>query len=344
MISRVAEHCYWMSRYLERAENTARILEVNETLLLDFVVPIEQQWKPLLIISGIHDVPGEPDSESVQNYLTWERDNPSSIASSLAAARENARIIREVISADMWERINYYYLWMQDPATWDLYNRRRTDFYCQIKRINQLIHGITEGTMSHDEAWDFYLLGKYLERACQTARILDVKYHILLPTPEHVGTPVDSAHWMAILTSCSGYEPFHKKRLVGDLGISVADFLVFDPLFPRSVRYCLARSQRAAHAITGRPITQPGNEVEHAINSLVRWLNLVKVDDFVKAGLHEELTSIIDRIHGIGGTIHRTYFDVNLEDWGISEGGPQDPLGPTMRATAPNFRECRTVA
>jgi uncharacterized alpha-E superfamily protein len=344
MISRVAEHCFWMSRYLERAENTARTLEVNETLLLDLVVPIEQQWKPLLIISGIHDMPGEPDGETVQNYLTWERDNPSSIASSLAAARENARIIREVISADMWERINYYHLWMQSPATRDLYNRNRTDFYCQIKRINQLIYGITEGTMSHGEAWDFYLLGKYVERASQTARILDVKYHILLPTPEQVGTPVDSAHWMAILTSCSGYEPFHKKRLVGDPGISVADFLIFDPLFPRSVRYCLWRLQRAAHAITGRPITQPGNEVEHAINSLIRWLNLVKIDDFVMAGLHEELTKIINCIHQIGEIIHRTYFDVSLENWGISESGPQEPLQPATEVTAPNSQECQTVS
>src|SRR5437588_413014 len=177
MISRVAEHCLWLSRYLERAENTARTIEVNETLLLDFEVPLEQQWKPILIISGIHDFAGD-DGEAAQHHMTWEEKNPSSIASSLAAARENARIIREVISADMWERINYYHLWMNSPSARDLYNRSRTEFYSRIKRINQLIHGITEGTMSHGEAWDFYLVGKYVERASQTARILDVKYHI----------------------------------------------------------------------------------------------------------------------------------------------------------------------
>ena len=319
MISRVAEHCFWMSRYLERAENTARVLEVNETLLLDFAVPLEQQWKPLLIISGIHDMPGPPDGEAVQNHLTWDADNPSSIVSSLSAARENARIIREVISADMWERLNYYHLWMKSLAARELYERSRTDFYSRIKRINQLVFGIAEGTMSHGEAWEFGLLGKYLERACQTARILDVKYHILLPTPVDVGTPVDVAHWLAILTSCSGYEPFHKKRLLGELGISVADFLVFDPIFPRSVRFCLSRCQRAAHAISGRTLGQPGNEVEHLISTLVRWLNLVKIDDFVKAGLHEELTRVIDSIHEIGKAIHRTYFDVSVENWLASE-------------------------
>jgi uncharacterized alpha-E superfamily protein len=314
VISRVAEHCYWMARYLERAENTARALEVNETLLLDFVVPFEQQWRPLLIISGIHDMPGEPDGETVQNHMTWETSNLSSIASSIAAARENARIIREVISADMWERINYSHLWMQTQDARDLYQQSRTEFYCQIKRINQLIHGITEGTMSHGEPWEFYLLGKYLERSSQTARILDVKYHILLPTPDMVGTPVDSAHWMAILTSCSAYEPFHKKRITGDLGMSVAEFLVLEARFPRSVLYCLSRCQRAAHAISGRPISRPVNDVEHALDSLVGWLNLIKIDDFVRAGLHEELTRVIDRIHEIGDMIHRTYFDFRLGD------------------------------
>jgi uncharacterized alpha-E superfamily protein len=313
MISRVAEQCFWMSRYFERAESTARILEVNETLLLDFHVPLEQQWKPLLIISGIHDYPGPLDGESVQHHMTWDAANPSSIASSLAAARENARIIREVISTDMWERINYYYLWIQSPAAHSLYERNRSDFYNQIKRINQLILGISEGTMSHGETWEFYLLGKYLERSSQTARTLDVKYHVLLPTPEHVGTPVDHAHWTAILKSCSGYEPFLKRRLMGELGHSVAEFLIFDPLFPRSVRFCLNQCRKAVHAISGRATSQPGNEVEHALDSLLRWVNLIKIDDLVRAGLHQELTSVINRVHEIAVGVHRTYFDVRIE-------------------------------
>jgi uncharacterized alpha-E superfamily protein len=309
MISRVAEHCYWMSRYLERVENTARILDVNQTLLLDFDVPLEQQWRPLLIISGIHDMQGE-DAETVQNHMTWEQANPSSIASSVAAARENARIIREVISAEMWERLNYYHLWMQAPAASNLYRTNRSDFYNQIKRINQLVQGIGDGTMAHGEAWEFCLLGWYLERACQTARILDVKYHILLPTPQHVGTPVDNAHWMAILTSCCGYEPYHKKHRAADPSFAVTDFLVFDSLFPRSVKYCLDCCQSAAHAISGRPIGKPGNLVEQSLDSLLTWLNLVDIHDVIKAGLHESLTYVVNRTHEIGDAIHRTYFDV----------------------------------
>ncbi len=311
MISRVAEHCYWLSRYLERAENTARVLEVNQTLLLDFEVPLEQQWKPILIISGIHEFAKPMEAETVQQHMTWDRDNPCSIASSIAHARENARIIREVISADMWERMNFYYLWMQGEVARELYETDRTEFYSQIKRINQLVFGIGEGTMSHGEPWDFYLLGHYLERACQTGRILDVKYHILLPSPEHVGTAVDNAHWMAILKSCSGYEPYHKHRRGVDKGASVADFLIFDPIFPRSIRRCLEYCQEAYCRIAVK--RELSREVGGLLDELVTFINSATLDTFIRRGLHEVLTKIVDTIHDIGNAIRRNFFEVPLE-------------------------------
>ncbi len=312
MISRVAEHCFWMSRYLERAENTARLLDVNQALLLDLALPVEQQWKPLLIISGVYDMPGTPDAEAVQQYMTWEIENHSSIAASLSAARENARIIREVISSEMWERINYYFLWFQGSAARALYDGARSEFYSQIRRINQLVHGIADATMAHGEPWEFFRLGRYLERACQTARILDVKYHVLLPAPEQVGTPVDNAHWVAILTSCSGYEPFHKKvrPAVLDTGVAVADFLIFDPHFPRSVLHCLSECRQAAHAISGRPQDQPANEVETMLAELTCWLAEININEVIRLGLHEVLTRVVDTTHEIGDAIHRTYFDM----------------------------------
>jgi uncharacterized alpha-E superfamily protein len=290
-----------------------------------------------LIISGIHDMPEDADGETVQNHLTWEPENPASIASSIAAARENARNIREVISAESWERLNYYYLWMQSSQARSLYDNDRSAFYSQIKRINQLMMGISEGTMSHGEAWDFFQLGKYLERACQTARILDVKYHILLPTVDQIGTPVDHAHWMAILMSCSGYEPFHKQRPGSDPGISVADFLIFDSIFPRSVRFCLGRCRTAAYAISGRAVGRAGNQVERELDELAGWLNLIRIDDFVEAGLHEALTNIIDRIHAIGASIHRTYFDQrgSLEADTPAESGKTEFMAATASAAVP---------
>lgn len=310
MISRVAEHCYWLARYLERAENTARVLEVNHTLLLDFHLPVEQQWRPLLIISGIHDYPKEATAENVQAYMTWDPDNPCSIVSSLGAARENARIIREVISAEMWERINFYHLWVQGPDARAAFDTNRSEFYAQVRRINQLVHGICDATMAHGEAWEFFRLGAHLERACQTARILDVKYHMLLPRLEDVGTPADNAHWMAILMSCSGYEPFHKKprALPVDPGPVVAEFLIFDGQFPRSVRRCLWECETAlaaaAGSAAGRPLTAP----EEKLRELIGWLDARAVADVIRDGLHESLTRVVDGVHEVGGAIHHAFF------------------------------------
>jgi uncharacterized alpha-E superfamily protein len=317
MISRVAEHCFWMARYLERAENTARILEVNHTLLLDFHIPSEQQWKPLLIISGIHDDPEEPTAEHVQEHLSWNRDNPCSIITSLYWARENARIIREVISAEMWERMNFYHHWMQGTAGRDIYNTNRGEFYAQVRRINQLLHGVADSTMSHGEAWEFFKLGTHLERVSQTARIMDVKYHTLLPRVEDIGSSLDHAHWMAILMSCSGYEPFHKtpRPATMDLGIAVAEFLFFDQPFPRSVRHCLQECAAAIATATGRPSTDPPNLAETTIQDLLAWVDSHTIQSIIQQGLHESLTHVVDTVHTLGEAIHHTFFAAPTESF-----------------------------
>ena len=315
MISRVAEHCFWLARYLERAENTARVLEVNHTLLLDFHLPVDQQWKPLLIISGIHDYEDKPTAENIQEFMTWDRDNPFSIASSLYWARENARIIREVISGEMWERLNFYHLWMQGSLSRGTYNASRVDFYAQVRRVNQLLHGICDSTMSHGEAWAFFQLGTHLERASQMARILDVKYHMILPTLEDVGTPADNAHWLAILMSCSGYEPFHKKArtLPVDPGSAVAEFLIFDELFPRSIHRCLWECETAAASCAGNLVGREPTEAERTVAGLVEWLDQRNIQDVIREGLHETLTHIVDRINEIGHSIQRTFFAAEVK-------------------------------
>lgn len=326
MISRVAEHCFWLARYLERAENTARILEVNHTLLLDFHVPIEQQWKPLLIISGVHDYPHEPSAENVQEYMSWDRDNPFSIASSLAWARENARIIREVISAEMWERMNFYHLWMQSDSARSAFDGHRGDFYAQVRRINQLLHGIADATMSHGEAWEFFKLGTYLERASQTARIMDVKYHTLLPKVEDVGSPIDGAHWVAILTSCSGYEPFHKKPLPAqmDPASAVAEFLIYDEQFPRSILRCLRECASAVAVAAGNAADRAPTEPERRLADLIAYLERRSIAEVVGEGVHEALTHVVDSVHRIGDAIHATYFAVDIH-------GPNSPAAaPTQ--------------
>ncbi len=316
MISRVAEHCFWLSRYLERAENTARILEVNQTLVLDFALPFEQQWKPVLIISGIHDFEGSPDSETVQNLLTWDQDNPCSIAASMSYARENARIIREVISEEMWERINFYYLWLHSPPAREMYDQNRGEFYGQIRRINQLIHGIGEATMFHGESWDFQALGKFVERGIQTARILDVKYHLATKRTDAIEIEVDHAHWSAILKSCSAYEPFHKRAQQGlerRVGVAVAHFLVLEERFPRSVTHCVHQCQLAAAAIAAGAAAIDQSEVDQQLHSLREWLHGEAIESQIETHLHESLTHVVDRLHDIGEAIRKTYFEFKPE-------------------------------
>ena len=321
MISRVAEHCFWLARYLERAENTARVLEVNHTLLLDFHVPVSQQWRPLLIISGVHDYEEEATAEGVQEFMTWDRDNPFSIASSLAWARENARIIREVISGEMWERMNFYHLWMQGTDGRRLYDANRSEFYSKVRRINQLLHGIADATMSHGEAWEFFKLGTYLERASQTARIMDVKYHTLLPQVEDVGSPIDNAHWVAILMSCSGCEPFYKKPRPTpiDPGTAVAEFLIFDEQFPRSIRRCLWGCQEATAAAAGQPLGLHPTEPERQLADLIAYLDARNIPDVIREGLHETLTRVVDSVHEIGVAIHSTFFAAAVVPVGITQ-------------------------
>ncbi len=321
MISRVAEHCFWLARYLERAENTARVVEVNHTLLLDFHVPVSQQWRPLLIISGVHDYEKEATAEGVQEFMTWDRDNPFSIASSLAWARENARIIREVISGEMWERMNFYHLWMQGTDGRRLYDANRSEFYSKVRRINQLLHGIADATMSHGEAWEFFKLGTYLERASQTARIMDVKYHTLLPQVEDVGSPIDNAHWVAILMSCSGCEPFYKKPRPTpiDPGTAVAEFLIFDEQFPRSIRRCLWGCQEATAAAAGQPLGLHPTEPERQLAELIAYLDARNIPDVIREGLHETLTRVVDSVHEIGVAIHSTFFAAAVVPVGLTQ-------------------------
>jgi uncharacterized alpha-E superfamily protein len=315
MLSRVAECLFWMGRYLERSENTARILEVNHTLLLDFHVPFEQQWMPILIISGHgEDFKEEPTAERVQEFLTWDEKNPFSIVSSIAWARENARTVRESISGEMWERMNFYHLWLKGDAAREVYEANRHEFYSQVKRINQLIHGICDATLTHGDAWEFFRLGTYLERACQTARILDVKYHTLLPKVSDVGTPEDNAHWIAILMSCSGYEPFNKipRQFPFDPGVAVGEFLILDEFFPRSIRRCLGQCQKSIAAASRADEGYPPTTAALELDALVQWLTGKSILELIGNGLHESLTHVVDTIHRIGDAVRTSFFDVEF--------------------------------
>src|ERR1700761_315680 len=188
MLSRVAESVYWMSRYVERAENVARFIDVNFHLILDDPTASDQQWLPLVNTSGDHEDYfkryGAPTQRNVMRFLACDPDNPNSIVSCLRAARENARTVREIISSEMWLYLNKFYLTINTATASDTCLDSPQELLSEIKMSSHLFSGLTDATMRHGEAWHFCQLGRMLERADKTSRILDVKYYILLRTVE----------------------------------------------------------------------------------------------------------------------------------------------------------------
>ena len=209
MLSRVADSIYWMSRYVERAENVARFIEVNLQLMLDAPDGQDQQWQPLVNITGDHEDfakrCGAPTQPNVIEFLAFDPVNPNSILSCLRAARENARTVREIISSEMWLQLNKFYLMVNSAAENPKALSLLQEFFSEVKNASHLFTGKAAATMTHGEAWHFARLGRALERADKTSRILDVKYFILLRSVEDVGTPFDDIQWAALLRSASAF-------------------------------------------------------------------------------------------------------------------------------------------
>jgi uncharacterized alpha-E superfamily protein len=307
MISRVADHCFWLGRYLERAESTARVLGVTRNLALDVGINPRHVWLPVIIVSGEEQRYADAgqgrtdDGERVQDYMTWDLDNPASIARSLSAARDNARSIREVVSLETWEALNAIYLWMGSPRARAEWREDRHSFYRRIRTSMQSLQGIVRGTMLFDDAMHFMLLGNMLERAGQTARILDVHHHAFQSLGSH--EVIETALWLALLRACSGFEPFMKVHRGRVIPAAVARFLVVDPLFPRSVRFSLrAAVSRFERLRPPAEVGLPGAVSARRLRELADWVaNLDQ--DFDVAGLHELLTHVVDETAAIANVI-----------------------------------------
>jgi uncharacterized alpha-E superfamily protein len=248
MISRVADHCFWLGRYVERVENTARMVLMTRNLALDAELLPRQCWQLVVGVSGelkrFREMFGEEaasDGEHVQRFMTWDRDNPTSIVCSVGAARENARSIREVVSLDCWQALNEVYLWLNSDEGQRDYEHQRYAFFRRLWQSMQMCTGLFQSTMLHDTPLDFIRLGILLERAGQTARILDV-HHDTLSAAEPAHREVEIALWLALLRACSGFEPFMKRYQGRVTRTAVAAFLILEPAFPRSVRYCVTRA------------------------------------------------------------------------------------------------------
>src|SRR5213592_4280989 len=315
MLSRVAESLYWMSRYIERAENNARIAEVNLQMLLDLTNQQEadpnQQWDP--IISSLEEnelftsLYPTPDGKAVIDFVSLQKKNPNSIVSCLTRARENARTTSEQISSEMWEQINRLYLFVKSDTAKKLVKASPYEFFKRAVTGSHLFQGITDATMTHGEGWDFIRIGKLLERSDCTSRILDIKYHILLPSGEKVGGNIDTIQWMSVLRSCSALEAY-RKIYVGQVAPwKVAEFLITHPEFPRSIRFSVESLDAALHRISGSPETNYANEAERLSGRLRYDLDFATIGDIFEYGLHEYLTLIQKRLAEISSALFEIY-------------------------------------
>ena len=308
MLSRVAESIYWMSRYIERAENVARVVGVNNRLRLDLPEQAAEQWDPMVQVSG--DEPAfraRYDRRPARLFSAPAFDplNPNLIVR--GTARENARSVREVISSEMWEEVNRFYLFLSAPGASDRALANAHAFFQEIRRSSHLIEGTRNETMEHGEGWHFGEIGRQIERADQTTRILDLKYYLLLPSAADVGAPIDDLQWGALLRSASAMEAY--RRAHGRIAAAaVAGFLLLDREFPRSVHHCTTAAQSSLHAVTGTPVRRFVNPAERSLGRLVAELDYTDVTDVIRAGLHGFLDSLQDRLNDIGDEITRTFF------------------------------------
>ncbi len=313
MLSRVANSIYWMSRYVERAENTARLIDVNHQLTLDRTGGMGEQWEPLIGITGDDELFAERydkiNRANVTQFLTLDPQYPNSILSCIAAARENARTVRDVISSEMWEQVNAMHIMLGKAATDQRHADQPHKFYTQIKLACQLFDAVTDGTLSHSIAWEFARLGRMLERADKTSRIVDVKYFLLLPRPEDVGSALDVVQWAALLRSAGALNMYRQFRGAITPNQVVA-FLMLDTEFPRALAFCLNHADDALQRIIGPHRSPATAEVTRQLGRLRSDLAFGDIEEILRSGLHEYLDRFQEHLNEIGVDIDRAFFQV----------------------------------
>jgi uncharacterized alpha-E superfamily protein len=325
MLSRHADAAFWIGRYIERAEATARMIDVHYHFGLESTTVVQAiRWSSILAISGqeelfreLHD---EENETNILSFFAFEQRNPSSIYSCLKSARENGRSIRDQISSEMWQVLNRQYLDYRDWNAERVLSGSPFAFFERVKEGSQLFQGVTNRTLMMGETRDFHDAGRFLERADQTARLLDVKYHDLLPqfaahghakTMEAelgtVGGPVDVHGWISVLKSVGAYEAFRKTFRQGVSPARVAEFLILNSSFPASVRHSVGRVEGCIRRVSGNRDLAPGNDAERKLGRLYNDLNYTRAADIVATGLHEFLENVEEQCEEIGEAITRTY-------------------------------------
>ncbi|MEA2525443.1 MAG: hypothetical protein QOF73_2670 [Thermomicrobiales bacterium] len=341
MLSRIADSLYWIGRYVERAEDTARLTDIayHNTLGLgsspDAAARRQNHWEALIAIAGdpatFRAKYGEASEVTVPPYLTFDTANPNSIVSCVAQAREQSRGLRHQIASEMWEVLNRFHLDLQRQRTWQgtwVGAENAHLFYRNVKEFSHLFQGVTDSTMPREEGWSFLQAGKFLERATKTARALDVKYHLLMEETASAsgdGIPLELPQWQALLRSFSAYEPYHKLYRTAVRPRTVVELIVLSAVFPRSIRFAVEQVDesltRIAVACAFDPDTGPGesvltlgpfaagtDEAARLAGRLRSRLTYGTIDEVVAMGVGTFLQDVQQRCHQIGERIHAQYF------------------------------------
>jgi uncharacterized alpha-E superfamily protein len=315
VISRVAENVYWLGRYVERAESTARLLRTATGLLAD--MPEVSRWTPVLVVCGEQarfverfGEAAQEDGDLVLRYLALDPECPVSVVTSVVGARENARTTRDTVSREVWEATNRLHLWLQSDDARRAFDDDLQGFFGRVTSFGDELRGAAEGTMLRDEPLFFLQLGVALERAGQTARALDVKHHMLGPTVSDVAdTSADTVAWLATLLSCAAYEAYFKRNRGSIRGRRVARLLVLDEAFPRSVRAALDDALAALERLhdPSRPLhVHPSGRLLAGLRDRLVGLD---VNALVASGIHEELTVVVDGVAAVGAALYADLFD-----------------------------------
>jgi uncharacterized alpha-E superfamily protein len=312
MLSRIADSLFWLARYMERAEDTARILDVTfHTLLEQAQQPYGLRWDPIVAMAGevalFRQYHGEPNANNVFEFLAFSSNNPSSIMQCVTKARENARTIRDRISREMWEDLNGLYFTLGNFNPHEELAAGPHRFCGRTIFGSHRFRGVTDATLPHDEGWEFLRVGGALERAEMTARLVDMQYRSLLEPAGSV-VPPDNHQWMAVLKSVGAYEAYHRQYHSPIEPDRVAEMLILHPQHPRSIRYSVTELQSGLRAISNTAPGSYANEAERLVGKVLERLRYDRIDDILRGGLHDYLADLIRHFNAIGEAIGRTYF------------------------------------
>lgn len=310
LLARYADCIFWMARYVERAENLARILDVNATFARDSRGG--HDWLPIVQLNadGKRFLARHPEASqnAVLHFYVMDAENPTSIVSALRNAHENARTLRPFISTEMWVQLNVFYNRVRALGEPQLAPGRLPPLFELIKEGCQTHTGITEGTFFRDQGWFFYQMGRYMERADQTTRLLDIKYHHLLPSPTAVGSPIDASHWNALLRSAAGYYAYRRLHSSVFTPARVAGFLLLNPNFPRSVALCVREIGLLLTELKSRFALRRGDEAAEELDALQALLTTLTIQEILIKGLHEFLDQIQSQLIAVTEHLSAAFF------------------------------------